>query len=120
MRVVNKLEECVGFRLNRLGVRVWAAHCQLVAKDSQGLWTPIGSPRPLPLRIPDDPSEWESDTLLLTLRQYEEEQPGSDLRDLLERRKTIWDVLSESTRRHLIFAFSFLLPLTQVGPFTLT
>ena len=96
MRVPNPDEKCIGYRLNILGVRVWKDHCQLVARDSRGAWTPFGPPRPLPVKIPEDPSRVGSDALLITALQYEAERPGSDIRDVLAQKKDFEAALYES------------------------
>lgn len=96
-RVTDRFERSIGYRLNILGVRVWADRCQLVARDAQGLWTPFGSPRQLPLLIPDDKLDLDSDTLLLTALQYQSEFPRSDLREVLAQRKSFDLALHEDS-----------------------
>jgi hypothetical protein len=86
VRVVNKREQCIGYRLNILGVRVYRDYCQLSAKSGSE-WLTVGPTKPLPLFIPDNPIELGSDPLLLTAYQYDQEHPGSDLYDVLARRK---------------------------------
>ena len=86
MRVANKLEQCIGYRLNVIGVRIYRDYCQLVGRvDSE--WKTIGPPRALPVTLPDDPGEVNGDALLTTIWQYEHERPGTDLLAVLARRK---------------------------------
>jgi hypothetical protein len=86
IRVVNRFRQCIGYRLNILGVRIYRDYCQLVARNGTE-WEVIGAPRPLPLDLPVDVPELGSDPLLLTAFQYDQQYPGSDLRDVLARRK---------------------------------
>lgn len=95
MRVINTEEQCVGYRLNLIGVRVCRNHCHLVA-PIDGEWKPIGAPRPLPLELPPDPDQSRADALIETAVQYDRERPGSDLRDLLAQRKTLDEVFREA------------------------
>ena len=88
MRVVNKELQCIGYRLNLLGVRVYRHHAQLVAR-SRGEWVPIGPSRELPIEVPSTAAELGSDTLLLTAYQYCQENPGTDLNEVLSRRKNL-------------------------------
>jgi hypothetical protein len=86
VRVVNKQLQCIGYRLNLLGVRVYRHHAQLVAR-SGGEWVTIGPPRELPIEVPSAVTELGLDTLLLTASQYSQENPGTDLTDVLSLRK---------------------------------
>jgi hypothetical protein len=100
MRVVDRENRYIGFRLNLLGLRVWKDRCQLVARDRDGKWDVLGPSRRLPIRLPDDVSAIGTDTLLLTAFQYESENPGSDLRALLDQRINFDDAIeafSDST-----------------------
>lgn len=86
MRVVNKAGACIGYRLNVIGVRVYRDYCQLVGRVD-GEWETMGPPRPLPVEPRADAGPALSDTLLATICQYDRERPGSDLLDVLARRK---------------------------------
>ena len=97
MRVANKLEQCIGYRLNVIGVRVYREYCQLVGRVD-GDWTTMGPPRELPVTLPDDPAEIAADALLATVSQYERERPGTDLLDVLSRRKDFDVALNEMHR----------------------
>ena len=95
MRVVNKAEESIGFRLNIIGVHVYRDYCQISAKSGDE-WFTVGLRRALPVIIPEDPAKLGSDPLVLTAYQYEHEHPGSDLYDLLAQRKDFDRALNES------------------------
>jgi hypothetical protein len=85
-RVPNPVEQYIGYRLNILGVRVWKDRCQLIARRGDQ-WMPLGPSRPLPVKIPHDPAQIGTDTLLLTALQFDAEQPGSDIREVLAQTK---------------------------------
>jgi hypothetical protein len=91
MKVVNRREGWIGFRLNILGIRVWQAGCcQLVAGNKSG-WDTLGPRRDLPMQVPrtaEELSEAASDPLRLTAYQYVSEHPGTDLPELLAKKKT--------------------------------
>jgi hypothetical protein len=95
MRVVNKKEQYIGYRMNLIGVRVYRDCCELVAHIDRE-WVPIGPPRALPVALPDDAEQIRSDALLATISQYERETPVSDLRDVLMRRKAFSEALEDS------------------------
>ena len=89
MKVVNRNEGSIDYRLNILGIRVWENSCQLIAKGA-GEWSTIGPRWDLPLHVPRNPQELKdaaADTLRLTAYQYATEHKGSDLADVLARRK---------------------------------
>jgi hypothetical protein len=89
MKVVNRRERWIGFRLNILGIRVWENTCQLVA-ISRGQWDTLGPRWDLPVQVPVTPEDLKaaaSDTLRLTAYQYVNQNPGTDLADLLALRK---------------------------------
>jgi hypothetical protein len=94
MRVVNPTQQCIGYRLNLLGVRAYRTYCQLVARSGDE-WVVIGAPRPLPIEVPEDLREIGSDPLLLTAFQYDRECPGTDLWDVLAQRKAFDQALGE-------------------------
>jgi hypothetical protein len=94
VRVVDQRDQSISFRLNIIGVRVYRDYCQLSAKSGSE-WHAVGPPRSLPLTIPNDPAEIGSDPLLLTTYQYEHEQPGSELYDVLAKRKDFDRALKE-------------------------
>lgn len=95
MRVVNKLERYVSYRLNILGIRVWEDRCHLVARNRDGEWMQLGRAHSLPVRLPQDPAEIDADPLLLTAYQYDLERPGSDLRDVLSQTRAFDDALND-------------------------
>lgn len=97
MRVANQLEQCIGYRLHVIGVRVYREYCQLVGRVD-GEWTTMGPPRTLPVSLPDDPDEVTADALFATISQYERERPGTDLLDVLSGRKDFDVALHESSR----------------------
>lgn len=72
--------------MNVIGIQVYRDYCQLVGRVD-GEWETMGPPRPLPVepRAGADPAL--SDTLVATICQYDSERPGSDLLDVLARRK---------------------------------
>jgi hypothetical protein len=89
VRIVNRSGRWIGHRLNILGIRVWGDACQLVARNGTE-WIPLGPPRELPVQIPRNAEELRaaaSDPLRLTAYQYVTEHPGSDLAELLAKRK---------------------------------
>lgn len=89
MRVANRSERWIGYRLNQLGIRVWQNACQLVARNGNE-WITLGPPRTLPIQVPRSAEELKaagSDPLRLTAYQYLTELPGSDLEELLATRK---------------------------------
>jgi|SRR5882672_10565510 len=91
MKVVNRGERWIGFRLNILGIRVWEDACQLVAKNEKQ-WVTLGQSRRLPVHVPrtaEELAETASDPLRLTAYQYVWAHPGSDLEELLAKRKTL-------------------------------
>ena len=96
MRVVNKQLQCIGYRLNLLGVGVYRHYAQLVAR-SGGEWVTIRPLRELPIEVPSAVTELGSDTLLLTAYQYCQENPGTDLKDVLSRRKDFDAAIADQT-----------------------
>ena len=89
MKVVDRNEGLIDYRLNILGIRVWENSCQLIAKGA-GEWSTIGPRWDLPLHVPRNPQELKdaaADTLRLTAYQYATEHKGSDLADVLAKRK---------------------------------
>ena len=94
MRVPNRREQCIGYRLNIVGVRVFRTYCQLVAKSGEQ-WVTIGQPRNLPIELPRQVADIGDDPLLLAAYQYDSERPGTDLRDVLAQRKNFDEALAE-------------------------
>jgi hypothetical protein len=91
MKVVNREEKWIGFRLNILGIRVWDDGCQLVAKNGDQ-WVTLGPRRNLPVEVPRTPEELKeaaADTLRLTAYQYVCEHKKTDFAELLAKRKTL-------------------------------
>jgi hypothetical protein len=81
--------------MNLIGIRVFRNFCQMMAHiDSE--WEPVGSPRALPVEVPDDAEHIRSDALLATISQYDKEIPGSDLKDVLARRRDFHAALEDS------------------------
>jgi hypothetical protein len=95
VRITYPSAKYIGFKLNLLGIRVSSDDCQLLAKDGNGRWSPLGPPRPLPIDLPTDPSKIGPDALILTALQYDSERPGSDLRALLAKKKDFEAALNE-------------------------
>jgi hypothetical protein len=89
MKVVNRAERWIDYRLNILGIRALESSCQLIARGA-GEWSTIGPRWDLPVNVPQTPEELKTavaDTLRLTAYQYVDENKGSDLADVLARRK---------------------------------
>jgi hypothetical protein len=89
MKVVNREERWIGFRLHILGIRVWEDACQLVAKNGDQ-WVTLGPPRELPVKVPSTAEELKeaaADPLRLTAYQYVCENEGTDLPELLAKNK---------------------------------
>ena len=93
MRVVNNAEQCIGYRLHVIGVRLYRDYCQLIGLVA-GKWDTIGPPRLLPVSLPSEIANIQNDALFATIRQYDRECPGSDLLDVLARRKSFDDALN--------------------------
>jgi hypothetical protein len=95
VRVTNQAERHISYHLNILGLRVWEDRFQLVAKDRSGHWVPLGSARPLPMMLPDDPDRIDGNPLLLTAYQFDLERPGSDLRSVLAKTRDFEEALND-------------------------
>jgi hypothetical protein len=93
VRVVNNAEQCIGYRLHLIGVRVYRDYCQLTGLVA-GKWDTIGPPRLLPVTLPTQMADIQDDALFATVYQYDRECPGSDLLDVLARRKRFDDALN--------------------------
>ena len=88
----------IDYCLNILGIRVWEHACQLVAKTSNGSWASLGLQWELPIEIPHDEVTLRnagSDTLRLTAWQYEQEHPGTDIREVMSQRRPFAVALTE-------------------------
>lgn len=96
MRLVNKKERYVSYRLNILGIRVWQDRCHLVARNGAGEWKQLGPPRSLPVYMAENGAGIHSDPLLLTAYQYDRERPGSDLREVLSQTRPFDEALNDS------------------------
>ena len=100
MKVVNRSEGWVCYRLNILGIRVWQeGSCQLIAMN-RGHWDTLGPRWDLPVNVPETPEELKlagSDTLRLTAYQYVAENPGSDLADVLAKRKNFTSAMQDAS-----------------------
>jgi hypothetical protein len=89
MKVVNRNERWIGYRLNILGIRVFEDACQLVAKSGEK-WVTLGHRCDLPVNVPqnaDELKEAAADPLRLTAYQYVSEHRDNELADLLAGRK---------------------------------
>jgi len=89
----------IDYRLNILGIRVWKDSCQLIAKTSRG-WEALWPQWKLPVRVPQNSEEMKdaaADTLRLTAYQYNTEQPGSDLVEVLSKRKDFSAALKDAS-----------------------
>jgi CheY-like chemotaxis protein len=92
-RKANHIDYC----LPTLGIRVSKSACRMIAKVD-GAWLPIGSPRDLPVALPAGSTALASvagDALLLTAWQYEQEHPGTDVRQVLFQSKEFHTALAE-------------------------
>jgi hypothetical protein len=90
MKVVNRAERWIGYRLNILGIRVWERDCQLVAKTRCDKWETIGACRTLPVYIPRTVEELKTaacDSLRMTAYQYVTSQEEADLAEVLRQQK---------------------------------
>ena len=88
----------IDYRLNILGIRVWEHSCQLIARAAGGSWTSLGLQWELPIDIPHDKVTLKaagSDTLRVTAWQYEQEHPGTDIREVMSQRKPFRVALTE-------------------------
>lgn len=89
MKVANAEAGSLDYRLNILGVRVTAQSCQLIAKTSDE-WGPIGQRLDLPVHVPrnaEDVKEAADSPLKLTAYQFNTENPGSDIAEVLDQSK---------------------------------
>jgi hypothetical protein len=88
-KIVDAESRRIDYRLNILGVRVWENSCRLIAKTEKG-WIPVGGPHEFPLKVPEDSADLQSreqSPLTMTLFQYKEEFPYSDMPEVLSREK---------------------------------
>jgi hypothetical protein len=100
MRFVDANRRFIGYRLNILGIRVWPTECQLIS-HAAGKWTVLGARWDLPIEVPDTAESLRKavgDPLRLTAWQYDNEFPGSDIRDVLAQRKSFTDALCDAER----------------------
>jgi len=98
MKVVNRKDGRIGYRLNQLGIRVFEDSCQLVA-IGRGNWETLGPRWNLPVHVPETPEELKlamADTLRLTAYQYVMANLGSDLADVLARRKDFESAMQDA------------------------
>jgi hypothetical protein len=98
VRVTDAKARIIDYRLNILGVRVWENACQLIARNHDGSWGPIGPRWDLPVHVPVTAEELKAaslDTLRLTASQYDAERSGSDLREVLSGSKDFRAALSD-------------------------
>ena len=96
-KATNQKEGYVDYRLHLLGIGIWQQWCQLIARGD-GTWVGLGPKRPLPLEIPRNEAGVKAagqDSLLLTAWQYEQENAGTDLREVLAQRTNFEDLLAE-------------------------
>lgn len=94
-RIVEPSTQWVDFRLNQLGIRVWEDSCQLISKHKSA-WVTLGPVVALPLNTPRNRDEllqsW-ADPIRMTAYQIMQDNPGSELSELLLKRKSLKDVL---------------------------
>ncbi len=87
----------IDYCLHLLGIRVWKEACQLIAKVDKG-WVTIGPQRDLPVELPAEAlAAAAGDGFILTVWQYEQEHPGTDIREVLTGKKTFAAALAEHT-----------------------
>jgi hypothetical protein len=89
MKVANAEVRSIDYRLNILGIRVNDQSCQLIAKTSDE-WGPIGPRTDLPVDVPQNAEELKAaatDPLRLTAYQFNAENPGSDIVEVLNKSK---------------------------------
>ncbi len=89
MKVANAEAGSLDYRLNILGIRVTATGCQLIAKTSDE-WGPIGQHQALPVQVPRNAEEFKEaadSPLKLTAYQFNAENPGSDIAEVLDQSK---------------------------------
>jgi CheY-like chemotaxis protein len=84
----------IDYCLHLLGIRIWKDACQLIAKVDNG-WVTIGPSRDLPVDLPAEVLASAGDSFILTVWQYEQEHPGTDIRQVLSRQKTFVTALAE-------------------------
>src|SRR5437763_14564114 len=81
----------VDYCLHLIGLRVWKECCQLIALD-RGDWSEIGPKWNLPVEIPTDDESLRlaaMEPIKLTAWQYEQEHPGTDIREVLSLRRDL-------------------------------
>lgn len=96
-KIVDLESRRIDYRLNILGVRVWENSCRLIAKTEKG-WVPVGGAHEFPVRVPEDAADLQSreqSPLTITLFQYKEEFPYSDLPEVLKRDKSFAAALND-------------------------
>ncbi len=99
MRAVDSAGRVIDYRLNILGIRVWENACQLISR-SGGDWSTLGPRWDLPVQVPGNAEELKgaaADTLRLTAYQYNAEQPGTDLFEVLSKTKNFESALRDGT-----------------------
>ncbi len=96
MRVLDRERQWIGYRLNILGVRVYRTYCRAIRLNVTTAGEPVGPPRALPISVPEGVGNATEDPLLLTVLQYDEECPGSDLLDVLRGKKTFDQAICDS------------------------
>lgn len=94
MRIINKQKGYIAYTLNILGIRIYEATCQLIARQGTS-WVAIGADRHLPVEIPETIDTMAADPLLLTVFQLRAAFPDSDLVDLLTGRRRLADALEQ-------------------------
>ena len=90
-KIVNEDEQFIDYRLNQLGVRVWADACRLISRVGTN-WVELGPRHRLGVTVPRNKKELAEtedlvDELVMTAFQYHMQHPGSDLVDVLSGRK---------------------------------
>lgn len=98
MKVVNRADRWIGYRLNILGIRVFDTSCQLSARSGEK-WGVLGPPRELPVHVPrtaDELMDAASDPLRLTAFQYISENRASDLAKVLSQEKGLDQAMEDA------------------------
>jgi hypothetical protein len=96
-KIADTENSTLDYRLNQLGIRVWAESCQLIAKSGDG-WRSIGMARKLPVKAAIGREELQlviDDPLQVTVYQYIAANPGTDLADVLSQAKPFAEALNE-------------------------
>ena len=101
-KIKNHDGRTIEYHLHQLGIRVSHDACQLISKKNANDWVPIGPPQSLPIVVPCDHSELAAmqfvDALIMTAYQYHIQQPGSDIVDVLSKKKSFAEAFADLRR----------------------